>query len=50
LDGEDVQYQRSPADTLTFEAGAPHSGAHALDNQVAFQLGDSSDDDHDGPA
>jgi hypothetical protein len=45
LDGEAVQDQRSSADALAFETGAPHAGADPLDNQVAFELGDGSDDD-----
>ena len=35
---------------LTFEPGAPHAGAHSLDDQTAFQFCNRSDDDHDGPA
>jgi len=31
LDGGMVQFQRSPADTLTFDPGAPHVRAHPLD-------------------
>ena len=50
LDGGVVQYQRSSADVLAFEPGAPHAGAHPFDDQVAFQFGDGADDDHDGPA
>jgi hypothetical protein len=44
LDGEVVQYQRSPADPLTFETSTPHAGAHPFDDQAAFQLGDRADD------
>ena len=50
LDCGVVQYQRIAADVLAFEPGAPHAGAHPLDDQVAFQFGDGADDDHDGPA
>jgi len=32
------------------ELGSPHAGSHALDDQVAFEFGDRTDDDHDGPA
>ena len=39
-----------PADVAAFEPGAPHAGAHPLDDQVAFELGDGADDDHDGAA
>ena len=50
LYGGVVQHQRIAADVLAFEPGAPHAGAHSLDNQVAFQFSDGADDDHDGPA
>ena len=50
LDGGAVQYQRSSADSLAVEPGAPHAGAHPLDDQRAFQLSDGTDDDDDGPA
>ncbi len=50
LDSGTVEYQRPAADVLTFEARAPHTGAHPFDDQAAFEFGDRSDDDHDGPA
>jgi hypothetical protein len=50
LDGGVVQDQRISADVLAFKAGAPHAGAHPLDDQVTFQFGNCADDDHDGPA
>jgi hypothetical protein len=50
LDGEVIQDQRISTDMLAFEPCAPHAGAHPLDDQAAFQLGDGTDDDHDGPA
>src|SRR4051812_25707843 len=31
-----------------FELGTPHSGTNPLDDQVAFQFGDRSDDHYDG--
>jgi hypothetical protein len=37
-------------DVAAFEAGAPHSGADPLDDEVAFELGDRADDDDDGSA
>jgi hypothetical protein len=44
----DVQW---PApDVAALELGAPHAGAHPLDNQIPFQLGDGADDDHHRPA
>ena len=50
LDGGVVEDQRIPADVPAFEPGPPHAGAHPLDDQVAFEFGDSADDDHNGPA
>ena len=50
LDGEVVQHERSSADPLAFKACAPHAGAHPLDDQTAFQLGDGADDHDDGAA
>ena len=44
----DVEWR--PAQALAFQLGAPHAGTNALDNKVAFQLGDGSDDDDHGPA
>jgi hypothetical protein len=32
LDGSVVEDQRISADVLVFEAGAPHAGAHSLDD------------------
>jgi hypothetical protein len=50
LDGGTVQYQRSAADVLTFQPGAPHPGAHPFNDQAALEFGDGADDDHDGAA
>ena len=50
LDGEVIQDQGSSTDLLSFEPGTPHSGAHSLDDQIAFQFSDGADDDHDSPA
>jgi F420-0:gamma-glutamyl ligase-like protein len=50
LDSGTIQLQRIAADMLAFEPCAPHAVAHPLDDQVAFELGDGADDDHDGPA
>src|SRR6478609_2306775 len=49
-DGLTIEIQWTAADVAPFKAGAPHAGAHPLDNKVAFQLGDGADDDHDGAA
>ncbi len=38
------------SDVPAFETSAPHAGAHPLDDQVAFELGDGADDDDDGAA
>ena len=49
-DGGAIDVQRSPADVAPFQPRAPHAGADPFDDQVAFQLGDGSDDDHHGAA
>jgi hypothetical protein len=38
------------ADVAILELGSAHAGFHSLDDQVAFELGDRTDDDDDGPA
>jgi len=45
-----VEYQRIAPDVAALELGSPHAGSHPLDDQVAFELRDRTDDDHDGPA
>ena len=45
-----VQFQRFASDVLPLQPGAPRAGAHSLDNQVAFEFGNSADDDDDGSA
>src|ERR1039457_1364320 len=50
LDGEVVQYQRSPAGPLTFQPCAAHARAHSFDDQAAFKLSDRTDDHDDGAA
>lgn len=47
--GGTIDLQRRSAHGTSFEAGAAHAGAHPLDDQVAFELGDCSYD-HDGGA
>ena len=49
-DGFTIEIERPAADVTSFEPGAPHAGAHPLDDQVAFEFGDGADDDDDGPA
>jgi hypothetical protein len=49
-DSDVVELERMAADGTAFETGAPHAGAHPLDDQVAFEFRDGSDDNHDGPA
>ncbi len=49
-DRSTVQFQRLASDMPSFEASAAHAGAHPFDDQAAFQLGNCSDDDHDGSA
>jgi hypothetical protein len=47
--GSVIQIKWTAADVSAFELCAPHAGANALDDQVAFKLGDGADDDNDGP-
>ena len=49
-DGFAVESERRAADGPAFQTCAAHAGANPFDDQAAFELGDSSDDDHDGPA
>src|ERR1035437_3671142 len=50
LDGGMVQLQRFAADVLPLQPGAPHAGAHSLDDQVAFEFRDGADDHNYGPS
>src|SRR3974390_471693 len=45
-----IDLEPRPANTLAFQPGTPHAGAHSLDNQVAFELCDGADDGDHGPA
>ena len=45
-----IQFQRRPAQLAALEPGAPHAGAHPLDDQRTFQFRDGADDDDDGAA
>src|SRR5580765_1088370 len=49
-DGRVIKFQRGTSDVPAFKTGAPHAGADSLDDQVAFELGDGSDDHNDGAA
>ncbi len=42
-----IDIERCPADAAAFEFRTAHSGANALDNQRAFQVGDGGNDDDD---
>jgi len=44
LDGGAIENQGFPSDVSAFELGAPHAGAHSLDNQTALQFSDGADD------
>jgi len=48
-DSAAIDVQSPAPDMLALELGAPHAGAHPLDDQVAFQLGDGTDNDHHRP-
>jgi hypothetical protein len=45
-----IEIESWPADVTAFEPRTSHAGAHTFDDQVTFEFGDRSDDDHDGPA
>ena len=45
-----IELERISSDMPAFEPGAPHAGFHSLDDQVAFELGDDTDDRDDGAA
>jgi hypothetical protein len=45
-----VEFQWTASDGAAFELGSPHAGTNPLDDQAAFELGDRSDDNNDGPA
>src|SRR6516162_5110123 len=45
-----VEIERPTADVPAFHLGPPHAGTNPLDNKVAFEFRDRSDDDHDGAA
>ena len=48
-DSATIDVQWPAPDMLALELGTPHPGAHPLDDQVAFQLGDGADNDHHCP-
>ena len=49
-DGWTVKLEWLAADVPAFEPGAAHAGAHQLDDQVALEFSDGSDDDDNGAA
>ena len=49
-DGSAIEIESRPSDVATFKTSAPHAGAHSLDDEVAFEFRDRSDDDDDGAA
>ena len=49
-DGFSIQIECGPADVSALEPRAAHAGANSLDDQVAFEFSDSSDDYDDGSA
>ena len=48
-DGSAIEFEWFASDVPALEPGAAHAGAHPLDDQIAFQFGNRSDDDDDGP-
>ena len=49
-DGGVIELEPFSSDVTAFELGAPHAGANALDDQVAFEFRDGADDHNDSPA
>ena len=45
-----IYIQWPAADVPAFEPGPAHAGPDPFDDQVALELGDGADDDHDGAA
>ena len=39
-DGKTIDIDRPSTDVSAFELGAPHAGAHPLDDQIALELGE----------
>jgi hypothetical protein len=48
-DGGAIEDQGFPSNMPAFELGPPHAGMHPFDDQVALELSDRPDDDHDRP-
>ena len=46
-DADAIEVEWLATNVTAFELGAAHAGAHSLDNEAAFQLGDDSDDHDD---
>jgi len=42
-----IDFQGRASNVEAFQLGAPHAGAHPLDDQIAFQLSNGADDDDD---
>lgn len=49
-DGIAIEVQRTAADVLSFQAGAPHAGAYAFDDKAALEFGNRTDDNDNGTA
>lgn len=47
-DGNTIKFKRLTADVTALEPGAAHAGAHPLDDQIAFEFCDRSDDEGPG--
>ena len=45
-----IDLERGTADPPALEPGSPHAGTDTFHDQVALELGDGTDDDHDRPA
>ena len=49
-DGDSIDVQGAASDLAAFKFGATHAGPDPFDDQIPFEFGNSSDDDHDGAA
>jgi hypothetical protein len=43
-----IDVQRAPPDLSAFEFRSTHTGPHSLDNKIAFQFGNRTNNHHNG--
>ena len=49
-DGGVIKFQRLPSDVPAFKLGPAHAGPNPLDDEIALEFGDGTDDHDDRPA